>query len=205
MTATPLRPTADPIDLLTDAIASLDLPADWVGIRATREESVSRSQRDGKPESNQRSLQQGAMVEVLVDGQMGYAATNRLTLEGLRQAAAQACQQAQAAAPWRIHTFAPEIRPQVMGAYRTFVERPLKTLTTGHAHELLSRICQGLKVSEQIVQASARITTKEIDTWLVSSSGTQVHQKFSFFIPSFGATAQDGPVVQTRTNNGRGH
>ncbi|NEQ45498.1 MAG: TldD/PmbA family protein [Leptolyngbya sp. SIOISBB] len=193
------------MDLLTDAIASLDLPADWVGIRATREESVSRSQRDGKPESNRRSLQQGAMVEVLVDGQMGYAATNRLTLEGLQQAAAQACQQAQAAVPWRIHAFSPEIRPQVMGAYQTFVERPLKTLTTGHAHELLSRICQGLKVSDKIVQASASITAKEIDTWLVSSSGTQVHQKFSFFIPSFGATAQDGPVVQTRTNNGRGH
>lgn len=205
MTVTPLRPTADPIDLLTDAIASLDLPADWVGIRAMREESVTRSQRDGKPESNRRSLQQGAMVEVLVAGQMGYAATNRLTLEGLRQAAAQACQQAQAAAPWRVHTFAPEIRPQVLGAYQTFVEKPFKTLTPGHAHELLTRICDGLKVSDKIVQAGASITAKEVDTWLVSSSGTQVHQKFSFFTPSFGATAQDGAVVQTRTNNGRGH
>lgn len=205
MTASPLPLIADPADLLKDAIASLDLPADWVGMRAMSEESVSRSQRDGKPESNRRSRQQGAMVEVLVDGQMGYAATPKLTLAGLRQAAAQACQQAQAASPWRIHTFSPEIRPQVMGAYQTFVEKPLKTLTTGHAHELLSRICQGLKVSDQIVQASASITSKEIDTWLVSSSGTQVHQQFSFFIPSFGATAQDGPVVQTRTNNGRGH
>ncbi|MEM1280813.1 MAG: DNA gyrase modulator, partial [Cyanobacteria bacterium P01_H01_bin.152] len=101
MTASPLPLIADPADLLKDAIASLDLPADWVGMRAMSEESVSRSQRDGKPESNRRSRQQGAMVEVLVDGQMGYAATPKLTLAGLRQAAAQACQQAQAASPWR--------------------------------------------------------------------------------------------------------
>lgn len=205
MTVTPLRPTADPLDLLTAAIASLDLPADWVGIRATREESVSRSQRDGKPEANQRSRQQGAMVEVMVNGQMGYAATHRLTLEGLRQAATQAYQQAQAAAPWRIHPFSPDIRPKVLGIYQTFVEKPLNTLTTAHAHDLLSRICQGLKVSDKIVQASASITAKEIDTWLVSSSGTQVHQRFSLFTPTYGATAQDGAIVQTRSNHGRGH
>ena len=205
MTATSLRTTADPIDLLQDAIATLDLPADWVGIRATREESIYRSQRDGKPEGNQRSLQQGAMIEVLVEGQMGYAATNRLTVAGLRQAAEQAFQQAQAASPWSIYTFQPDIRPKVLGAYQSFVEKPLKTLTTRHAHDLLSRICQGLKVSDKVVQASASITAKEVDTWLVSSIGTQIHQRFSFFTPSFGATAQDGPVVQTRTNNGRGH
>jgi predicted Zn-dependent protease len=205
VTATPLRTTTDPIDLLQTAIASLNIPADWVGIRATREASIYRSQRDGQPEGNRRSLQQGAMVEVLVNGQMGYAGTNRLTVEGLRQAAEQAFQQAQAAAPWQIFAFQPDIRPKVLGAYQTAVTKPFKTLTTGYAHELLSRICQGLKVSDQIVQASASITAKEVDTWLVSSSGTQVHQRFSFLTPSFGATAQDGPVVQTRTNNGRGH
>lgn len=205
VTATPIQTIADPADLLKDAIASLDIPADWIGIRATREESVYRSQRDGKPEGNRRSLQQGAMVEVLVDGQMGYAATNRLTTEGLRQAAQQAFQQAQAAAPWRIHTFTPSIRPTTLGIYQTFVERPLKTLTAGHAHALLSRICDGLKVSDKIVQASASITAKEVDTWLASSSGTQVHQRFSLFTPTYGATAQDGPIVQTRSNSGRGH
>jgi predicted Zn-dependent protease len=205
VTVTPLPTTADPIDLLTEAIASLDLPADWVGIRATREESVSRSQRDGKPEANRRSLQQGAMVEVLVNGQMGYAATNRLTVAGLRKPPNSPASKPKPLPPGASIAFSPEIRPKVLGVYQTFAEKPLKTLTTAHAHELLSRICQGLKVSDQIVQASASISAKEIDTWLVSTSGTQVHQKFSFFTPSFSATAQEGAIVQTRTNNGRGH
>jgi predicted Zn-dependent protease len=187
------------------AIASLDLPADWVGIRAMREESWYRSQRDGNPEGNRRSLEQGAMVEVLVAGQLGYAATNRLTVEGLRQAAQQAFQQAQAAAPWKIYAFDSTIRPQVFGRYQSTVQKPLPNLKAGEVHDLLSRICQGLKVSDQIVQASASIATHVVDVWLASTSGTQVHQQFSFLTPSYGATAQAGPIVQTRTNNGRGH
>ncbi|MGF1460451.1 MAG: TldD/PmbA family protein [Leptolyngbyaceae cyanobacterium] len=204
MTAT-LSARVDLADLMRAAIATFDVPADWVGMRATREASVYRSQRDGKPECNQRSLQQGVMVEVLVDGQMGYAATNQLTIDALRQAALQAYQQAQAAVPWQIYAFPSAIRPQVMGVYRSTVEKPLKTLSAQQAHALLAQICHTLKVSDKIVQASAAITAKEVDTWLVSSSGTDVHQQFSLFTPTFGATAQDGAIVQMRSNNGRGH
>ncbi|HEY9887386.1 MAG TPA: DNA gyrase modulator, partial [Candidatus Obscuribacterales bacterium] len=158
MTVTPLPPTSDPIALLQSALASLDIAADWVGMRMMREESVYRSQRDGKPEGNERSLNQGVMVEVLVQGQMGYAATHRLTVDGLRQAAAQAFQQAQAAVPWQIYPFQTDIRPSVQGGYRSPVKQPLHTLTAAHAHELLARICAGLKVSDKLVQASASIT-----------------------------------------------
>jgi predicted Zn-dependent protease len=193
------------LDVLKDAIATCELTADWIGIRATHEDSVYRAQRDGYPEGNRRSLTQGAMVEVLVHGQLGYAATHQLTAAGLRQALTQAYQQAQAAVPWQIHTFQPDIRPSVLGSYHSPVEQPLNTLSAGETHALLTRMCRGLKVSDQIVQANASITTKEVNTWLVSSSGTQVHQHFSFLTPSYSATAQDGAIVQTRTNSGRGH
>ncbi|MEM0980981.1 MAG: TldD/PmbA family protein [Cyanobacteria bacterium P01_H01_bin.58] len=201
MTVTPTL-LADPTDILQRALDSLDIPADWIGIRATREESDYRSQRDGNPEGNRRSRQQGAMVEVLVNGQMGYASTNLLSVEKLREAAQQAFQQAQAAAPWQIYAFDPTIRPQICGSYRSTVQQSLARLDTGAVHELLTQICHALKVSEAIVQARASITTKVIDTWLLSSSGTQVHQHFAFLTPDFGATAQAGPIVQTRTYNG---
>jgi hypothetical protein len=72
--------TQDLAPLLNQALASLELPADWVGIRALREVATRRSMRDGHPEGNGRSRDQGAMVEVLVEGHLGYAATNQLTL-----------------------------------------------------------------------------------------------------------------------------
>ena len=194
--------TIDPIDLLKHTIDSLDLPADWVGIRAMREDRRQRSHRDGNPESNRRSRHQGAMVEVMVNGQLGYAATNHLSVDGLRQAAVVALAQAQAAIPWQIYKFQPAIRPQVFGVYHSPVSKPLKSLSTGEVNDLLTRICQGLKVSDKIVQTNANMTSQEVDTWLVSSNGTQIHQYFSLLTTHCGATAQDGAVVQTRTYNG---
>ena len=73
----------DPSKLL----ASIDVPADWVGLRIVKAQSTHRSVRDGHPEGNQRSHQQGAMVEVLVDGQIGYGASNALTPASLQAAA----------------------------------------------------------------------------------------------------------------------
>ena len=201
MTATSLR-TTDPTELLKQTLDSLDLPADWVGIRVLHEDRRQRSQRDGNPERNRRSHDRGAMVEVIVDGQLGYAATNQLSAEGLRRAAAQAFKQAKAAAPWQIYPFQPAIRPTVTGVYQSPIVKPLESLDAGEIHDLLARICHGLKVSDKIVQARASVGTQSIDSWLVSTSGTQIHQHFSFLTIDFGATAQDGPVVQTRTYNG---
>jgi predicted Zn-dependent protease len=203
VTAAPLL-TTDPSDLLDQTLAVLDLPADWVGIRLMREVETSRSMRDGKPERNLRGRDQGAMVEVMVNGHVGYAATNRVTVAGLLAAAEQALQQAQAATPWQIHAFTPAVRPPVAGAYRSAIVKPLTSVSAGEINDLLVRICQGLKVSDAIVQASASASTREIDTWLVSSSGARVHQQFAFLMTHFGATAQAGPVVQTRHHNGPG-
>lgn len=110
MTTTPLR-TLDIEALLDQTLAVLDLPADWVGIRVELGKSSQRSQRDGHPEANSQRRNLGAMVEVMVQGQLGYAATPDVSVAGLQRAAQQAFYQAQAAAPWRIHRFAPSIRP----------------------------------------------------------------------------------------------
>jgi predicted Zn-dependent protease len=203
VTASLLR-TDDPTDLLEKTLASLDLPADWVGIRAMTDVGTWRSLRDGHPETNRRARDQGAMVEVMVAGQLGYAATHHLTPEGLRAAATQACQQAQAAVPWRIHGFTPTVRPPVKGIYHSPIQRPLPSRTAGEINDLLVQGCKHLKVSDQIVQTRASANTREVDTWLVSSNGTQVHQRFDFLMLHFGVTAQDGAVVQTRSTNGPG-
>jgi predicted Zn-dependent protease len=196
--------TQDLAPLLNQALASLELPADWVGIRALREVATRRSMRDGHPEGNGRSRDQGAMVEVLVEGHLGYAATNQLTLVGLRAAANTAYQQAKMAAPWQIHRFPTDIRPTVSGQYRSAVGQPLDSLSAGDINDLLARICHELQVSDDIVQTHAVAGTHAVDTWMVSSSGTQLHQQFAFLMMHFGATAQSGPVVQTRHHNGPG-
>ena len=79
---------------LHQALHRLNLDADWVGIRQVNEKTTTHAVRDGRPQSNGRDFTQGVMVEVLAQGQFGYAATNRLDQASLQLAAEQAYQQA---------------------------------------------------------------------------------------------------------------
>jgi predicted Zn-dependent protease len=167
-----------------------------------KESSTTRSVRDRVPETNGSSLTQGVMVEVLVKGQIGYAATNLITLEGIRAAAERAYRQAIAASEWNIHTTSIAARPKVVGQYVSPLLKPFDALSPGEINEILTKITQELKVSDQIVQASATAFTTETETWFVSTNGSEVYQHFFRIGTDYAATAQEGSIVQRRTNNG---
>jgi len=188
----------DPSKLL----ASIDVPADWVGLRIVKAQSTHRSVRDGHPEGNQRSHQQGAMVEVLVDGQIGYGASNALTPASLQAAAQAAYHQARATSPWKLHPFSTQQRPPAQGRYATATAKPFDALTPGEINELLTKICHTLKVSDQVVHTVAMLFTQVQETWFVSSSGSEIYQSFSQVATDYSATAQDGSRVQRRSDNG---
>lgn len=187
---------------LTQAIATVNIPADWIGIRAVRKKSSTRHVRDGLPQTNGKSINMGAMVEVLVNGCLGYAATNSLELSSLQAAAQAAYKQAIAASQWWIYPFTEKQRPKVVGEYYSPHLQPLDTFSPEEINHLLIRICQTLKIDDKIVQTTASATTTERETWFVSSNGSEVYQKIIFIITHYAATAQDGSIVQQRSNNG---
>lgn len=200
MIATELSQTF--VDRLQKSLAALNIPADWIGLRAVKDASTTRAVRDGMPETNGTSFTQGVMVEVLVNGQIGYGATNSFSQASLQIAAQAAYQQAIAASQWKIHPISIAERPKVIGQYVSPVKKPFDALSPGEINDLLIQICQKLKVSDQIVQTTAAAYTREIETWFVSSNGSEVYQKFATITTDYAATAQDGPIVQRRTNNG---
>ena len=177
---------------LKKAIASFDIPADWIGIRAVKETSTSRSVRDGLPQANGKSFTVGAMLEVLVNGCLGYAATNSLEPSSLEAAAQTAYKQALAASEWWIHPFRESERPKVVGEYKSPFLEPFDALSPGEINDLLVRICQTLKVDDKIVQTIAGASTIERESWFVSSNGSEVYQKILSIATHYGATAQDG-------------
>ncbi|NJM72986.1 MAG: TldD/PmbA family protein [Scytonema sp. RU_4_4] len=188
---------------LTKAIAQINVPADWLGIRVVKETSSTCHVRDGIPQSNGKFSTMGFMLEVMLNGCIGYAATNSLAMQDLQAAAQKAYTQAVAASEWWIHPFGAESeRPKVVGQYISPFLRPFDALSSGEINDLLVRVCHTLRVSDQIVQTLANTTTSERETWFVSSNGSEVYQKFMFFGTHYGATAQDGMIVQQRTNNG---
>ncbi len=187
---------------LTATLEQIDLPADWIGIRAIQETSSWRAMRDGHPQQNETGLNQGAMVEVLAQGQFGYSATNRLTREALQAAANRAYSQAVAASRWTIHRFTQAVRPPVTGEYISPYQRPLSGLGVGEINDLLRQLCEQLKVSAAIVRTLAVARTHEVESWFVSSNGSQVYQKLMLLESHLGAIAQAPGVTQSRTDNG---
>ncbi|MCU0527137.1 MAG: TldD/PmbA family protein [Elainella sp. Prado103] len=187
---------------LSKALAAIDLPADWIGLRGLRETVKVRSVRDQVPQRNGKSTSQGVMVEVMANGQIGYGATNRLDPASIQQAAEIAYQQALAASRWSLYTFTPAVRPPVVGQYASPIVQPLNALSSQEINELLTRICQTLKVSDQIIQTTATAISNETESWFVSSNGSEVYQKFALIETHYGATAQEGAIVQQRSNNG---
>lgn len=187
---------------LTTAISHFNIPADWIGIRAVKETTRTHFVRDGLPQNNGKSLTMGAMIEVMVNGSLGYAATNSLTLSSLQNAAEIAYKQAVAASDFWIYPFSENTRPKVVGEYNSPFFEPINAISPGEINDLLMRICHGLKISDKIVQTIANINTSEKETWFVSSNGSEVYQKIISLGNHFGVIAQDGNVVQERSNNG---
>ncbi len=198
----PQAPMSIDPDFLLQALNDIDTKADWLGLRYVQEKKITRSVRDGHPQANQTSLSQGVMVEVLVDGQLGYGACNSLNLRNLQQAADVAYNQAKWAAQWSLHPVTPTIRPVVVGDYRGAWQQGVDALSPGEINALLQKICQALKATDQIVQTIALMQMVETRSHWVSSHGSNVQQDYLQAITHFAATAQDGANIQQRTDNG---
>ena len=191
-----------PLDL-SHVLSCLDLPqADWVGLRYLKQQSTMRFVRDGKPQANTRFLCEGIMVEVLAQGQFGYAATNILEESSFQFAAERAYQQAIAASKFAIYAFSTDARPKAVGTYHSPVQRSLDLMSVGDVVGLLQQVCDRLNVSDKVVSTSAIAQATETEQRFVSSNGSDVTQSFTFIDTDYEATAQDGSIVQKRSDNG---
>ncbi len=187
---------------LQKTLENLNISADWVGLRQVKETTVTRYMRDGKPQANGRNCTQGVMAEVMVNGQLGYCATNRLEQASIQAAAEVAYQQALASSKWAVHRFTQAVRPQALGKYHSHGGQSLNSFSAADLNHLLAQVCQSLKVSDKIVKTTALAQITESENYFISSNGSQVEQKYYLVTTDYAATAQDGNIVQKRTDNG---
>ncbi len=190
---------------LQKSLNALDLnqlPADWLGLRRVSEITTTRHVRDGKPENNDKHRTQGVMVEVLAQGQFGYAATNRLDQKSIQSTANVAYQQAIAASQWGVHHFTLDQRPVAVGHYHSPFLKSFNAWSAQDINNFLIEVCQTLKVSSQVVKTTAFAQMIETEVQFVSTNGSDVYQKFLLVTTDYAATAQDGRIIQKRSDNG---
>ena len=70
----------------TTSLKEFKNQVDWVGLRFYSEKTNQHTIRNEHPESHSSKRDQGVMIEVMVDGHLGYAATSNLTPEGMKHA-----------------------------------------------------------------------------------------------------------------------
>lgn len=187
---------------LDKLLAAIDVQADWVGLRAVSERTSFRMARDGKPESNASELKEGLMIEVLADGQFAYYATSSTDPADVQAAAKQAVEMAKATAAHSLHQFTVDARPTANGNYQTPGQDVVPPLSAGAINELLVKACETLKVSDKVISAVAMARLVESESHFVSSNGSNTYQQFHMVSADYTAVAQDGPIIQKRTDGG---
>lgn len=189
--------------LLKKVLSQLSIgEREWVGLRYHSERSRTREMRDAHPEENRFAQSTGVMIEWMIDGQIGYAATPVLTERSLMETAALAQVQARAAAKRSLFRFDQSCRPPSRGRYATKVSTPLSDWSEAEYFELLANLNRRMKSSQFITTTTASLQNVLVESLYVSSNGAHFEQDLSLVTVSLEAVGQKNGVVQNRSNHG---
>ncbi|WP_326533215.1 TldD/PmbA family protein [Pseudorhodoferax sp.] len=190
----------DPAHAIATALQVLPPGCSWAAVRHVREQAAHLAVRNEQPLHNGSALDEGAMCEVLVDGQLGYAATADTSVPGLRAALQRAAATTRAAAAHRLHAFGSDQRPPARGGYLSPHAEPLAAADAARVQQLL------LAASAAMRSDDARLVTRNAHAALVqtrqrylSTNGTDLDQHWQFVDIGLAATAAEGLQSQTRS------
>ena len=188
---------------LQKRLATLNCPgAEWIGLREVFNQTTSSSVENERPLSNHFSVEHGFMVEVLRDGNFGWAATT--DEHSLQDCVMKALDLTHRDDMHKIHHFSPRHRPTHQGRYhsRDHFQSTSRKISLGEINDFLVRCCQVMNVSDKIERTRASARMMESRQCFASTSGANIEQNFSFLSAGQSATAVSNGEVQTRSRNG---
>lgn len=171
----------------------------WAAVRHNREVSTTRMIRNDAPESCSTQVDEGAMVEVMIDGHFGYAATADLSEQGLRQAFHRAVDTTRACSSLKLHAFDLRQRPSSQGIFRSARQQDLDQLSLAELTDGLLLACAAMKGSDLLVNRMALAILVQTQIDYFSTNGTDLSQDFDMVALHLSATAAQGSESQTRS------
>lgn len=172
--------------------------AEWIGLRYVRERTTHRFIRNEKPDLNRSGVDEGAMVEVLIDGHFGHSATSDLSADGLKEALDRALAETKSASAKKVFHFSEAERPLSQGRYQSPSEISLAKQDAGAINALLAKITKAMDQSPKIVSRTAHAMLVETHLEFFSSRGSHQQQSFDLVHLALGATAVEGTESQSR-------
>lgn len=184
---------------LKKTLKGLKLDVDWISLRQVTETTTRVNIRNGRPEANNYSLDQGVMVEVLKNGMFGYAATPEVTQEGILRAAKIALKNAEAFSPFKIYNFDEKQRPRALGHYASPFEKDLDQLSLSEINDFLSLCCDKMGKRKEVISCFGLAVLSDIKTNFVSSNGTDFSSSVKIIQHELSVTSKKNSEIQNRT------
>lgn len=201
-TAVSPKPGADALRAIARRFADAAPACDYWTLRLVDETYEGLAVRDDVAEPSSIGASRGAMITLVTDGGVGYAATADLSPAGLAAAAGHAA--ASAALHARLGLFDAKLFPRtsVRDSYETQVAQPWAQMTLADKLGLLSDACARLDLGERIVERAAWLGHRREHQLLVSSDGAHLDQTLDYVHSGLAATAHIAGQTQTRTGGG---
>ena len=191
------------LESLQSAVRNSAPAADFCAIPFVEESSEYLQVRQDVAEPPQLATSRGAMVTVIDQGGLGYAATSDLSEAGLREAFARARRFAQLTAGRSVVDYRKAKLPSPSGAYRSPVAREHASLSRRDKYDLLAAEAKACRIDSRIVDWEANLWSTTSRQAYVTADGGAVEQEFHFVVPNIAATAYANGESQTRTHAGR--
>ncbi len=180
--------------------------ADFVAFKMVREKTRDYSVRNGKTEELTEFVDCGVLIEIMINGHMGYGATSELTTDGVKNAFLTAHAMTKKSSENSIYKFDKRIRPSAQGRYQTPRKTKLDQLSMTSIFDFLKKTSLALKSSDQIISAISDAMLIECVQNYFSSEGTEIYQDFDIIVQSMSATASNDTETQKRSlHGGRGN
>jgi predicted Zn-dependent protease len=177
--------------------------ADHWSVRLVSQASEELQVRRDVPQAPQRGRDTGAMVSVIDQGALGYAATSDLSEAGLRGAFARALDLARASAGHSVFDYRQVEMPRAQGSYRSPNERPVSTLSLAEKFDMLREACASANLGGEIVDRTASLWTTHTEQLYLTPDGGRIEQVWDLVVPGLVAVASANGDTQIRSAAGQ--
>ncbi len=173
--------------------------AEYISLREVRSRTITVSVRNEVFEGLSNTEDHGVMVEVMMNGQFAYGATNSFDPAEIVKCAEEAKLQAIEASRFSLSKFSFDERPATVGEYRSPGEKGIDSFHPAEPTKMLMALSNEMKVHEHIITRTAYLYLTEMDTHFVASNGADVKQKILRTAVGISATAQSEKGTQRRS------
>ena len=185
-------------DIIEKRFRTIIPAVDFCSLRFVRERDEGVHVRQDILQPVTRSEDIGAMITVLHQGGMGYAATSDLSENGLKTAADRAVDWARQTAGKTVVDYKSIAVPTPKGEYRSPVKQPWDDVPLAEKIDLARHECARLKTDDRIVDWDVLLFFRETEQLYLTTGGGRVLQQQLMILPGMSVTANEGSETISR-------